>query len=100
MNPSNYRYGPYHDGPDPLARRMAAAQRLLGALSPEQRAELAGLMEQALSDAGLAAEMGRLADSLRSRRPDLDDLAGSGSLTGGQPLGLGDATTAIEELAD
>ena len=85
---------------DSLVRRMSAAQRLLGALSEEQRAELAGLMEQALSDAGLAAEMGRLADSLRSRRPDMDDPSGGGSLTGEQPLGLGDATTAIQELAD
>jgi uncharacterized protein with von Willebrand factor type A (vWA) domain len=85
---------------DSLARRMAAAQRLMGALSEEQRAELAGLMEEALSDAGLAAEMSRLSDSLHSRRPDLDDQSGAGSLTGDQPLGLGDATTAIQELAD
>jgi uncharacterized protein with von Willebrand factor type A (vWA) domain len=85
---------------DSLVRRMAAAQRLLGALSPEQRAELAGLMEQAMSDAGLAAEMSRLADTLRTRRPDLDNPSGAGSLTGEQPLGLGDATTAVEELAD
>jgi uncharacterized protein with von Willebrand factor type A (vWA) domain len=87
---------------DSLIRRIAAAQRLLNSLSPEQRDELAGLMSQALEDAGLAAEMARLADALRERRPDLDALAGFGDnpMTGDQPLGLGDATTALAELAD
>ena len=45
---------------DSLVRRMAAAQRLLNSLTDEQRDELAGLMAQALEDAGLAAEMARL----------------------------------------
>ena len=44
---------------DQLARRAMAAQRLMSSLSAEQRDELAGLMDQALSDAGLGAEMGR-----------------------------------------
>ena len=33
-------------------------------------------MAQTLEDAGLAAEMARLADALRARRPDLDWTAG------------------------
>ncbi|XRQ11734.1 vWA domain-containing protein [Actinomadura welshii] len=84
---------------DSLARRAAAMDRLLASLSPEQRAELAGLMEQAMQDAGLAMEMTRLGDALRSRRPDL----GWGrpeQMTGEDPLGMGDATTALAELAD
>jgi uncharacterized protein with von Willebrand factor type A (vWA) domain len=87
---------------DSLVRRIAAAQRLLDSLSPEQRNELAGLMSQALDDTGLAAEMSQLADALRARRPDLDMLARGGEdpMTGDQPLGLGDATTALAELAD
>ncbi|HEY1918062.1 MAG TPA: hypothetical protein VGH27_21015 [Streptosporangiaceae bacterium] len=87
---------------DSLVRRIAAAQRLLESLSPEQRNELAGLMSQALDDAGLAAEMARLADQLRARRPDIDMMARGGEdpMTGDQPLGLGDATTALAELAD
>ncbi len=87
---------------DSLARRLAAAQRLLDSLTEEQRGELAGLMSQALDDAGLAAEMARLADALRARRPDLDALGrgGENPMTGDQPLGLGDATTALAELAD
>src|SRR6202167_3484011 len=87
---------------DSLVSRMAAAERLLRSLSPEQREELAGLMSNALGDARLAAEMARLADALRSRRPDIDMMARGGEdpMTGDQPLGLGDATTALAELAD
>lgn len=84
---------------DSLARRAAAMDRLLASLSPEQRAELAGLMEQAMQDAGLAMEMTRLGDALRVRRPDL----GWGTpeqMNGENPLGVGDATTALAELAD
>ena len=86
---------------DQLARRAMAAQRLMSSLSAEQRDELAGLMDQALSDAGLAAEMARLADALRARRPEID-MAGwqQESMTGDDPLGLGDATTAVADLAD
>jgi uncharacterized protein with von Willebrand factor type A (vWA) domain len=87
---------------DSLIRRMAAADRLLASLSSEQREELAGLMAQALDDAGLAVEMARLADMLRARRPDMDRMGGQGEtmMGGEQPLGLGDATTALAELAD
>jgi uncharacterized protein with von Willebrand factor type A (vWA) domain len=86
---------------DQLARRAMAAQRLMSSLSAEQRAELAGLMDQAMADAGLAAEMARLAGALRARRPDID-MAGwqQETMTGDAPLGLGDATTAIADLAD
>jgi uncharacterized protein with von Willebrand factor type A (vWA) domain len=86
---------------DQLARRAMAAQRLLSSLSAEQRDELAGLMDQALADAGLAAEMARLAGALRARRPDIDLGGGQQEMmTGDDPLGLGDATTAIADLAD
>ncbi len=85
---------------DSLVRRMAAAQRLLNSLTAEQRDELAGLMAQAMEDAGLAQEMSRLADALRARRPDVDWDGQRERMTGRDPLGLGDATTALAELAD
>jgi uncharacterized protein with von Willebrand factor type A (vWA) domain len=85
---------------DALVRRMAAAQRLLNSLTDDQRDELAGLMAQALEDAGLEAEMSRLADALRSRRPDIDQGWPQPGMTGSEPLGFGDATTAVAELAD
>jgi uncharacterized protein with von Willebrand factor type A (vWA) domain len=84
---------------DSLARRAAAAQRMMNSLSPDQQAELAGLMTQAMQDAGLAGEMGRLADQLRARRPELD-WSGRERMSGDRPLGLGDATSALEEIAD
>jgi uncharacterized protein with von Willebrand factor type A (vWA) domain len=84
---------------DSLARRAAAAQRLMNSLSPEQQAELAGLMMQAMQDAWLAGEMARLSDQLRARRPELD-WAGRQRMRGDTPLGLGDATSALEDLAD
>ena len=86
---------------DQLARRAMASQRLLSSLSAEQRDELAGLIDQALADAGLAAEMARLAGALRARRPDIDLGGGQHErMTGDDPLGLGDATTAVADLAD
>jgi uncharacterized protein with von Willebrand factor type A (vWA) domain len=87
---------------DSLISRMAAAERLLRSLSDEQRNELAELMSNVLDDAGLASEMARLADGLRARRPDLDSAAmmGGTQMSGDQPLGLSDATSALAELAD
>jgi uncharacterized protein with von Willebrand factor type A (vWA) domain len=84
---------------DSLARRAAAAQRLMNSLSPEQQEELAGLMQQALQNSGLASAMARLSDQLRARRPELD-WQGRQRTKGNTPLGLGDATTALEESAD
>lgn len=84
---------------DSLARRAAAASRMLASLTPEQRAELGDLMSQAMGDMDLAYQMDRLSRSLRSLRPDLqwDENA---RMSGGQPMGMGDATTALEELSD
>ena len=85
---------------DSLVNRMAAAERLLRSLSPQQREELANLMASALDDAGLAAEMAALADALRARRPELDSMAGAEQMSGEAGLGLSDATSALAELAD
>jgi uncharacterized protein with von Willebrand factor type A (vWA) domain len=84
---------------DALARRAAAASRLAASLTPEQRAELAALSESVLGDLGLRYELDRLGRALRSRRPDLSWDRGA-PMDGEEPLGLGDATTALEELAD
>ena len=54
---------------DALARRQAAAQRMLASLSPEQREQLGQLMSQALADADLASQMAQLGDNLRALRP-------------------------------
>ena len=85
---------------DSLVRRMMAAQRLLNSLSDEQREELANLMAQAMEDAGLAAEMAALTDALMQRRPELGEMQRGERMSGDQPLGLGDATSAVADLAD
>ncbi|MEU6427388.1 hypothetical protein ABZ860_15980 [Microbispora sp. NPDC046973] len=84
---------------DQLARRAAAAQRLLASLTPEQREELAGLIDHTLEQAGLAEQMRRLGDSLYARRPDLA-WGSPERVSGEQPMGMGDAVTALQELAD
>ena len=84
---------------DLLARRQAAADRLMASLSPEQRAQLGQLMSEAMGDADLASQMAQLSDNLRALRPGLN----RGPVTmreGGDPLGYGDAVGAVAELAD
>lgn len=85
---------------DSLARRAAAQERMMAGLSPEQRAELGQLMGQAMQDMGLASEMAHLNDALRQARPDLPWGRPGPVPDGGEGLGLGDATTAVAELAD
>src|SRR3712207_8117097 len=50
--------------------RAAAQERMMAGLTPEQRAELGDLMNQAMSDMGLASEMAHLQDALRQARPE------------------------------
>ena len=84
---------------DSLARRAAAAQRLMDSLTPDQRAELSELMAQAMGQAGLADEMARLQQGLRSARPDLQ-WGGRQQMGGDEPMGFADGTGALAELAD
>jgi uncharacterized protein with von Willebrand factor type A (vWA) domain len=84
---------------DSLARRAAAAQRLMDSLTPEQRAELGGLMAQAMNNAGLAGEMARLQAGLRAARPDLQ-WGGAERMDGSDPMGYADATEALAEIAE
>ena len=83
---------------DDLARRAAAQQRLMDSLTPQQRQELGELMQGAM-DLDLQAQMAQLGDSLRNARPDLP-WGGRERMRGEQGMGMGDATTALEELAD
>jgi uncharacterized protein with von Willebrand factor type A (vWA) domain len=84
---------------DALARRAAAGERLMRSLSPQQREELSQLMAQALGDAELAGEMVALNANLRSLRPDLP-WGRREQVRGRSDLGYGEATGALEEIAD
>ncbi|TQS46523.1 vWA domain-containing protein [Cryptosporangium phraense] len=85
---------------DQLARRAAAAQRMMDGLTADQRAELGDLMDQMLGgDIGLSAEMERLNQQLRAARPDLR-WGGDPRMQGQEGMGMGDATSAVAELSD
>ncbi|MGC5020266.1 vWA domain-containing protein [Micromonospora sp. DT47] len=83
---------------DVLARRAAAGERLMRSLSDRQREELAGLMRQSLGEQ-LAGELSALDAHLRSLRPDLNWQRGE-RVRGDQPLGYGEATGALGEIAE
>jgi uncharacterized protein with von Willebrand factor type A (vWA) domain len=85
---------------DALARREAAAQRLMNSLTPEQREQLSQLLSQAMADADLAFQLSQLSDNLQALRPGLDRESGAGMRPGGESLGYGEAVGAIADLAD
>ena len=82
---------------DLLAARSAAAQRMMQSLSPEQRAELAELSQQAFGDPRLGDALDQLDAQLQNLRPG-EDWSGSERFRGDSPMGLGAATRAMEEL--
>ncbi|SFO09448.1 Uncharacterized protein, contains von Willebrand factor type A (vWA) domain [Pseudonocardia ammonioxydans] len=82
---------------DALAARSAAAQRMLNSMSAEQRAELAELAQQAFGDPRLAQSLSRLDAQLQGLRPG-EDWTGQGRFSGDNPMGMGEATRALEEL--
>jgi uncharacterized protein with von Willebrand factor type A (vWA) domain len=83
---------------DSLAQRAAAAQRMLNSMSPEQRVELMELSQQAFGSPGLMEQLARMDANLQSLRPG-EDWSGSESFEGGEGLGLGDGTGALQDLA-
>lgn len=84
---------------DQLAQRQAETERLMRSLTPEQRAELQSLMQQALQDADLASQMTQLRDNLSSLRAGMMRRPGVRA-SGSEPLGYGEATGLIGELSD
>ncbi len=84
---------------DSLARRAAAAERLMRSLSPQQQEELSRLMDQALGDGPLRGQLGELTDNLRALRPQLNWGRGE-RMRGPEDLGYGDAAAALGEIGD
>ncbi len=84
---------------DAMARRSAAAQRMLNSMSPEQREELMQLSAQAFGSPELMAQLGRLDANLQALRPG-EDWTGSERLEGRDGLDLGDGTGVFQDLAD
>lgn len=84
---------------DSLARRAAAAQRLRNSLTPDQRAELDALAQQAFGDPSLTDQLDRLDAHLQAARPG-EDWNGSAEFRGDDGLGLGEGTSAVADVAD
>jgi uncharacterized protein with von Willebrand factor type A (vWA) domain len=85
---------------DLLARRQAAAERMLRSLTPEQRDELARLMSEALGDVDLESQLSQLRDNLSALRPGMMRGREGTGIGGSEPLGYGDAVGAVADLAD
>lgn len=84
---------------DSLARRSAAAQRMLNSMTEEQRRELMELSAQAFGSPQLAESLARLGSHLQALRPG-EDWDGSERFGQGQGLGLGDGTGVLQDVAD
>ena len=84
---------------DALAARAAAAQRMLNSMTPEQRAELAQLAQQAFGDPRLAQQLATLDAQLQALRP-VEDWQGSERFRGQDPLGLGEGAQAMVDLSE
>lgn len=84
---------------DALAKRAAAAQRMLQSMSAEQRDELMRLSAQAFGSPALMEQLDQLDDSLRALRPG-EDWTGSERFEGQKGLGLGDGTGVLQDIAD
>ncbi len=84
---------------DALAARAAAAARMLNSMSPQQRAELTELVQQAFGDPRLAQQLATLDAQLQALRPG-EDWQGSERFRGQDPLGLDDGAQAMADLAE
>ncbi|HEY0814736.1 MAG TPA: VWA domain-containing protein [Pseudonocardia sp.] len=82
---------------DLLAARAAAAQRMLNSMTEAQRNELMELAQQAFGDPRLAQALGQLDAQLQGLRPG-EDWQGEGRFRGENPMGMGEATRAMEQL--
>ena len=82
---------------DLLAQRAAAAQRMLNSMTEAQRQELMELSQQAFGDPRLAQALAQLDAQLQGLRPG-EDWDGRGRFRGENPMGMGEATRALEEL--
>ena len=84
---------------DSLAQRAAAAQRFRNSLSADQRAELDALAQQAFGSPSLMNALNRLDAHLQAARPG-EDWTGSSRFSGDNPMGMGEGTQALADIAE
>ncbi len=84
---------------DSLAQRAAAAQQFYNSLTPEQRAELDQLAQQAFGSPDLMNQLAQMDSQLRAARPGLD-WDDAQSFSGNQPMGLGEGAAALRDISE
>ena len=84
---------------DSLAQRAAAAQQFYNSLTPDQRAELDQLAQQAFGSPDLMSQLAQMDSALRQARPGLD-WDDAQSFSGGQPMGLGEGAAALRDISE
>ena len=84
---------------DALAKRSAAAQRMLNSMTPEQREELMQLSQQAFGSPELMQQLSQLDANLQALRPG-EDWSGSSNFEGQEGLGMGEGIGVMNDLAD
>ena len=84
---------------DSLAKRAAAAQRFRNSLTPEQRAELDALAQQAFGSPQLMNALSKLDGHLQAARPG-EDWNGSSEFSGDNPLGMGQGAQALADIGE
>lgn len=84
---------------DSLAKRAAAAQRFRNSLSPEQRAELDALAQQAFGSPALMQALDRLDAHLQAARPG-EDWTGSSQFSGENQLRMGEGAQALADIGE
>lgn len=84
---------------DSLAQRAAAAQQFYNSLTPEQRAELDQLAQQAFGSPDLMNQLAQMDSALREARPGLD-WDGGESFSGDQQMGLGQGAAALRDISE
>jgi uncharacterized protein with von Willebrand factor type A (vWA) domain len=88
-----------------LAERMAAAQAVWNSLSPEQQAQLRGLMEAVLEDMDLRWQVERLAQNLQRAVPEAGwqrsyDFEGNGPMSLSRATDLASQLEQLESMED
>lgn len=84
---------------DSLARRQAAAARMFASMTAEQRQQLGELMDAAMQDMDLAAQLAALDDAVQALRPGSGRARGE-RMRGPAGMGTGDSLDVLEEMAD
>ena len=82
-----------------IAARMAAMQRMLNSMSPEQRKQMQDLMEQVMGDMDLQWQVDQLGEHLRNLFPQMG-WEQRYDFSGQDPLGFADAMSMMDQLGD